>query len=414
MLIGKPRRNDAVLQAVKNRAVTQFREVQMVKASNLTGLMGVVVAAGMASLPAYSQDAVTESNTAYGSEPSEPVAATPTSSLSGGEHDYIAALGTYVYPDKDRGVTARGYSGYLIYGHLFTDDISLEFAPFITVFEHGKGKGTDYYEEGGSIDLAYAPLGRNQHTFNPFLLAGIGGSHEEVLPASGKKETVLADAGAGFVTKPLFYGVAIRAEARYLYDAYHEFRGSGYGDIRGSVGIEIPLGLVEHSVVAAPEPVKIVDTKEVARPWIDTDGDGVDDEHDKCPGTPHGLKVDSDGCVIPGQVIVLRGVTFEFNKTRITPNAESVLDGVLPAFTGQPNLHVEIAGHTDSIGSVAYNLKLSQGRADSVRNYLISKGALPEQLRAVGYGKSQLLINPEKNDDDRELNRRVEFRVVDK
>ena len=140
----------------------------------------------------------------------------------------------------------------------------------------------------------------------------------------------------------------------------------------------------------------------------------MDDEHDKCPGTPKGLKVDSDGCVIPGQVIVLRGITFEFNKSRVQPNAEAVLDNMLPAFTGQANLRVEIAGHTDSIGSAAYNQSLSQRRADAIRNYLISKGALPEQLRAVGYGKSQLLINPEKNDEDRELNRRVEFRVVDK
>jgi len=377
-------------------------------------LKGLMVGALLVAGAAYGQDADTSATAPaqYGSEPSEPVAASP--GTAGGEHDYISILGTYVYVDKDRGTTRHGYGGSAIYGHMFNDYLSLEFAPTITVFEHGKGKGTDFYEEGGSIDLAYAFLGRSQHSVNPFILAGIGGAHEEVLPDSGKKATFLADAGAGFVTKPLFYGVALRGEARYLYDFYHEFRGSGFGDIRGSIGIEIPLGLVEHSVVAAPEPVKIVETKEVVRPWIDTDGDGVDDEHDKCPGTPKGLKVDSDGCVIPGQVIVLRGVTFEFNKTRVQPNAEAVLDGVLPAFTGQSNLRVEIAGHTDSIGSVAYNQKLSQGRADAVRNYLISKGALPEQLRAVGYGKSQLLINPEKGDEDRELNRRVEFRVVDK
>ena len=376
---------------------------------------GLLIGAVLATGAAYGQgNGDITAPAAYGSEPSEPVATTSSNGVSGGEHDYISFLGTFVFADKDRGTTRHGYGGSAIYGHMFNDVLSLEFAPTISVFEHGKGKGTDFYEEGGSIDLAYAFLGRRDNPINPFVLAGIGGAHEELLPASGKKATFLADGGVGFVTQPLIYGITLRTEARYLYDFYHEFHGSGFGDIRGSVGVEIPLGLVQHSVVAAPEPVKIVETKEVARPWIDSDGDGVDDEHDKCPGTPHGLKVDSDGCVIPGQVIVLRGVTFEFNKTRVQPNAEAVLDGVLPAFTGQPNLHVEIAGHTDSIGSQAYNQKLSQGRADAVRAYLISKGALPEQLRAVGYGKSQMLINPEKDDADRELNRRVEFRVVDK
>jgi OOP family OmpA-OmpF porin len=87
---------------------------------------------------------------------------------------------------------------------------------------------------------------------------------------------------------------------------------------------------------------------------------------------------------------------------------------VVPAFTGQPSLQVEIGGHTDSVGSVGYNQGLSQRRAEAVRQYLISQGAKPEQIVAKGYGKSQLLINPEKTSDDRELNRRVEFKVVGK
>ena len=90
---------------------------------------------------------------------------------------------------------------------------------------------------------------------------------------------------------------------------------------------------------------------------------------------------------------------------------ETVLDSVVPAFIGQPSLRAEVAGHTDSRGSAAYNLNLSQRRAQSVRQYLIAHGAHSEQLTARGYGKSELLIDPEKSDSDRERNRRVELRA---
>jgi len=98
---------------------------------------------------------------------------------------------------------------------------------------------------------------------------------------------------------------------------------------------------------------------------------------------------------------------------QITPSEdECFLDLVSRAFAGQPSLKVEIAGHTDSIGSVGANLTLSQSRAEAVRDYLISRGARPDQLTARGYGKSQLLIDPEHGDRDRERNRRVELRVL--
>ncbi len=329
-----------------------------------------------------------------------------------GEHEYLSFLGSYLIPDGRRDTTRHGAGMSLIYGHLFTEHLSLEVNPAISVFNTGQNKGTDFYQYGGTIDLAYSFTSRMDATISPFVLAGIGGNYEDVQPESGKKGTFDADAGLGLVTKPLLYGIKLRAEGRYLYDFYNEFRGSGFHDYRASVGIEIPLGRVLHTVTVEPRPVEMVQVE--PRPWIDSDGDGVDDEHDKCPGTPKGFKVDSDGCIIPGQTIVLRGVTFEFNKDRLQPNARAVLDGIVPAFTGQPTLRVEIAGHTDSIGSAAYNQGLSQRRAEAVRAYLISQGGKPEQISAKGYGKSQLLINPERNSDDRELNRRVEFRVLDK
>ena len=333
-----------------------------------------------------------------------------------GDHDYISVLPTYIIPDSDRGTTRQGAGISIVFGHLLTEHFGFEVAPTASIFNTGKGKGTDFYEYGGTVDLTYSLFNRvkDEALLNPFVIGGIGGVYDDVQPSSGKKGAFIADAGVGFVSKPFYHGVRFRAEARYVHDFYTEFKGSGFNDYRGSLGIEIPLGrTIETTITLPPEHVEIREViKEVPKPFVDSDGDTVSDDLDKCPDTPKGLKVDAEGCVIPDQVIELRGVTFEFNKARLTPNAETVLDTVVKAFIGQPSLKVEIGGHTDSKGSVAYNLKLSQARADAVKAYLVSKGAKPDQLVAKGYGKSQLLIKPETSDDDRELNRRVEFKVI--
>jgi OOP family OmpA-OmpF porin len=116
--------------------------------------------------------------------------------------------------------------------------------------------------------------------------------------------------------------------------------------------------------------------------------------------------------MIENQRLALQGVVFDTNTWRLTVNATTVLDLISAAFLGQPTLRAEIAGHTDSVGSVAKNQLLSQQRADAVRTYLIFKGVHPEQLTAKGYGKSQLLVAPETDAQDRERNRRVELRVL--
>ncbi|GAC1626928.1 MAG: OmpA family protein [Nevskia sp.] len=333
-----------------------------------------------------------------------------------GDHNYISVLPTYVIPDSDRRTTRQGGGISVVFGHLFTEHLGLEIAPTASIFNTGKGKGTDFYEYGGTIDLSYSLFDRvnSEAVLNPFFVGGVGGVYDDVQPSSRKKGAFIADAGLGLVSRPFYHGIRFRAEARYVHDFYTEFKGAGFNDYRGSLGIEIPLGrTVERTITLPPEHVEIREVvKEVPKPFVDSDGDTVPDDLDKCPDTPKGLKVDAEGCVIPDQVIELRGVTFEFNKSRLTPNAGTVLDSVVKAFIGQPSLKVEIGGHTDSKGSDAYNLKLSQARAEAVKSYLVGKGAKPDQLVAKGYGESQLLIKPETSEDDRELNRRVEFKVI--
>lgn len=328
-----------------------------------------------------------------------------------GEHDYISLLPTYEIPDKARTGVRSGSGVSLLYGHSFTPHLGIEGGAHWAIYATGNGNGTDFYQYSGMVDLVYTITERQGSApVHPFLLLGVGGAYNDVTPDKRDAASVIYGAGAGLVSADLYHGIRVRAEGRYIRD---EFR-AGNEDIRFSLGLEFPLGRASSSTVTVPAPEpKIVEViREVPKPFIDTDGDTVADELDKCPDTPRGLKVDAEGCIIPDQIIELKGVVFEFNKTRLLPDAESVLDTVVKAFVGQPSLTVEIGGHTDSRGSDAYNQKLSEGRAQSVRSYLISQGARPEQLKAVGYGESRLLINPETSEDDYELNRRIEFKVL--
>jgi OOP family OmpA-OmpF porin len=332
--------------------------------------------------------------------------------------DYVSVLPGYSFPSKAYGTTGNGATVSGIFGHNFTPHISLETNIQSSTFETGTQAGTDYYQNGFTEDLAYSLFDRHSNQFLiPFALVGVGAVYDDFFPNNRDGVSFIADAGLGAITRPLFSnGIRLRIDARYVRDT-HE---GGHGEPRVIAGVEIPLGrtvqVIEYRTEPArPEPPRpevheIV--AEAVHAWVDSDGDGVDDEHDKCPDTPRGMKVDSDGCVIKNQTFGLQGVTFEFNKARLTPNATYVLDMVSRAFVGQPTLKVEVAGHTDSIGSAESNLKLSQLRAEAVGRYLVSKGAAPSQIDAKGYGKSQLLVNPETNDRDRELNRRVELRVV--
>src|ERR1051326_3027923 len=125
----------------------------------------------------------------------------------------------------------------------------------------------------------------------------------------------------------------------------------------------------------------------------DTDRDGVDDTKDKCPGTAAGTRVDAAGCPIlfteAKTPVVLRGVTFETGRSALKPDSYTILDIVAASLVANPDIKIEIAGHTDNTGSVATNTRLSQARADAVRAYLASKGVGPERMVSKGYGPTQ-------------------------
>jgi OOP family OmpA-OmpF porin len=155
----------------------------------------------------------------------------------------------------------------------------------------------------------------------------------------------------------------------------------------------------------------------------DSDGDGVFDGIDKCPNTPRGTKVDANGCPPPpppppaaiperGKTLVLEGVNFDFNSDRLTAGSTETLDRVAASLVEHPEVQIEIDGHTDSKGNDAYNQKLSQRRAESVKAYLVGKGANASQLTAKGLGEKQP-VGSNDTEEGRAQNRRVELKRLD-
>ncbi|MEO0293757.1 MAG: OmpA family protein [candidate division WOR-3 bacterium] len=109
--------------------------------------------------------------------------------------------------------------------------------------------------------------------------------------------------------------------------------------------------------------------------------------------------------------IVLQGINFPSGKATIPPDQYPILDKVVEILKANENVKVEISGHTDSVGDEAYNLRLSELRAESVKNYLVQRGISPIRLTTRGYGETQP-IAPNTTREGRWQNRRIEFKVI--
>ena len=108
---------------------------------------------------------------------------------------------------------------------------------------------------------------------------------------------------------------------------------------------------------------------------------------------------------------VFDNLNFEFGKADIKKESLPYLDKLADTLNKSKDWTLEIQGHTDDKGSDDFNMKLSQNRADSVRNYLITKGVLADTITAKGFGESTPLVAND-SDANREKNRRVEFKIT--
>ncbi|MBW2171765.1 MAG: OmpA family protein, partial [Deltaproteobacteria bacterium] len=137
---------------------------------------------------------------------------------------------------------------------------------------------------------------------------------------------------------------------------------------------------------------------------LDSDGDGVPDHLDECPDTPKGATVNSVGCW------ALKGVVlFDFNKWDVKSEAHGLLDEVVAILKKNPEIKGVIAGHTDSIGPEEYNQGLSEKRAQAVEKYIEEHGIDRDRFTVKGYGESKPIASNDTEEGRRE-NRRVELK----
>jgi OOP family OmpA-OmpF porin len=146
---------------------------------------------------------------------------------------------------------------------------------------------------------------------------------------------------------------------------------------------------------------------------LDSDGDGVYDYLDKCPDTPKGITVDNVGCPVPikEKVSIELRVEFAFDRAEVKSIYHEHIQKVANFLEAYPDTIAEIDGHTDSIGTEEYNLKLSQRRAENVVVKMVEHGIALSRLRAVGYGES-MPIADNNTKEGRQRNRRVVALIV--
>ncbi|MDB5969239.1 MAG: hypothetical protein JWQ90_1689 [Hydrocarboniphaga sp.] len=394
-------------------------------AAGITAGVGGLLAAISMCTPALAQELDSLDSAA---KPSETATATDTGTGVLDGRFYISPMFSYLLADGDR-LTDDGLGGTLTFGKGITDNLALEISGYYLQADSNTSASSDtakLYGYGASL-LVFP---RNQFR-NAYGILGV--TYDETKDHPGSPSSfngVGYNAGLGYLLPLGWFGAALRLEALFHLDSHNEENAGAGGksefyDGLFNAGLFIPIGAKPVVAAAPTEPVAVV----APIVSVDSDGDGVPDDRDQCPGTPQGTPVDSVGCPLKppcptpaagerltlegcaaGDVVVLQGVTFDFDKATLTVNARTILDGVSDSLQSVPAIKVELGGHTDSVGTDAYNLKLSDRRATTVREYLIGRGVDGARMSSHGYGEAQPVAD-NSTDEGRELNRRVELKI---
>ncbi len=281
-----------------------------------------------------------------------------------------------------------------------------------------------------------------QDKFNPYLSLGAGFISYDFERSSHDDEDAFGYYGGGF-KYALSESADLRLDLRHILDYRSDNRGAVHDDsdwrhhLQTMLGVSFNFGgsaapVIKKAAVPmvqeapadsdqdrvfdpqdqCPDTAPGVRVDSVGCP-ADTDGDGVADFKDACIDTPQGTKVDQYGC--PEGVEEVASLTlqirFGFDKADVTPFHFAELKRAASFIKQYPMYQVVVEGHTDSQGAAWYNQKLSQRRAESVRDALINKyGLAAGQVSATGYGQSQPFAD---NNSEETLakNRRVEISI---
>ncbi len=400
------------------------------------GTLGLI-AAMVLSLPSHAQDEA----------PAEDQSAGPTQGVKAKLERklYVSPMGNYFRSANARGTKKDGYGGQITVGKSVTNGLNLELTTQYLTADAKTGNSSAELV-GVGVGAMVFPSSYLSGLYVPIsIMRGQVRDNPGPIP---DYSTTFFDVGLGYLiglgsVGEFLGGTSIRAEVKYRIDAHgREAAGVHTGERKAfyegiaGLGVLIPLGATPAAVPVAEEaPVEVV-----AVAVGDADNDGVTDDKDQCPDTPAGATVDENGCPPPevapvpapvanctppgpgeaidlngckaGDAFVLRGVTFELDSARLTPNAKVILDGVADALLAQQAVKAEIGGYTSSEGSDSHNQGLSERRAASVTEYLVGRGVTADRLTNKGYGEASPVAD-NNTPDGRELNRRVELKVMD-
>jgi OmpA-OmpF porin, OOP family len=243
--------------------------------------------------------------------------------------------------------------------------------------------------------------------------SAITGAHEDLKGVSGKTALIIVSDGKDLLHSPKAAMEAMAAEfgdrlcvytiqigddpagAKSL-EGLTTLTGCGFASTADSLAPASDMANFVEKVFLSPAPAP------VAAPVMDSDGDGVPDHLDKCPGTPKGAVVDAQGCWILGKI------HFDFDKAEIKSDAIPVLGEIGDVMMKNPALKMNINGFTDSIGTMEYNQGLSERRAQAAKKYLVNQGIDSDRFTINGFSYT-MPVAPNDTEEGRRMNRRVEF-----
>ena len=255
--------------------------------------------------------------------------------------------------------------------------------------------------------------GYTDSALKPYVLVGAGQSKLEFENESGNRVAESTDTignlGLGAMYR-MNDALSLRGEAR----AIHNFD-ENWWEGMALAGLEVVLGGHLAPTVAVPpmqEPVVDNTPVVIVESDLDSDGDGVADSIDACPGTPMNVVVDERGCPVPVDItdelkMELR-VFFDNDKSAIKAQYQPEIAKVAEKMREYPNSMARVEGHASKTGpSAAYNQRLSEARAVAVKSMLTNEfGIAPNRLSTVGYGYDNP-IAPNDTEEGRAMNRRV-------
>ena len=285
-------------------------------------------------------------------------------------------------------------------GYRFNDRFSLEGLYSNSSNELKSGKDADLTDY--RLDAFY-DLTPWDGSLTPYFVAGIGEFKEDLENRKDRDDTRL-NAGFG-LRQALTQNLSLRGDVRALHGLDHH-QTESMVNLALTWTFGSPEKPMQAQVIPEPEPQPIAPEPKP----LDSDNDGVVDTSDLCPNTEMGAAVDLVGCIPMEEIDLL--VEFGFDSSNIHHTALDQIDEMAEFMKKFPEVKIKVEGHTDSKGVAIYNDRLSQKRADAVRNMLVEKfGINGERIKAVGMGQNEPVATND-TPEGRQKNRRVVAEIV--